>query len=72
MNTYQKVLVCFFRALGILVILYSMVVAFGAFLIVRAMPYQAGAVIAGPFFAGLVLYYAAKPLARIITNGIEK
>ena len=73
MNTHQKIIVYIFRGLGILVILYAVAAFFAMMLFIG---WEAVRMFARPVavfgVAGLILFFAAKPLSRIITAGLEK
>ena len=71
MNTYQKVLVCIFRTLGILAMLYSVIIIVTILILTRQVAYALGVASAAWMSAGLIFFCAAKPLARIITAGLD-
>ncbi len=67
MNHYQKVLICIFRTLGVLVIAYT------TMMIIPALQVGMGLVPIIPFLGmGIILYMAAVPLAKIITIGLKE
>jgi hypothetical protein len=72
MNRYQKIFVCVFRSIGIVLLGYASVALITASLMMRGI---LGMALVGSLpilAAGLVCYLAAVPLARIITIGIDE
>ena len=71
MNTYHKVIICIFRFIGVLLLGYgAMTLVLGAFMMrnMAGMALFASLPLLG---LGLVSYFAAIPLAKIITIGID-
>ena len=71
MNRYHKVLICIFRSIGVILLGYASV----ALLITTLMMSSMAGMALGAFLpilaAGLVSYFAAVPLAKIIAAGID-
>jgi len=74
MNRYHKVLICIFRSIGIILLGYASVALLVTTLMMSSMAGMAGMAL-GAFLpilaAGLVSYFAAVPLAKIIAAGID-
>jgi len=71
MNTYQKVLVCIFRTLGILAMLYSVTIIITILILTRQVAYALGVASAVWMSTGLIFFCGAKSFARIITAGLD-
>jgi hypothetical protein len=72
MNRYQKVLVCIFRTLGIILLGYTSVSLLIATVMMTGMAGMAVWACLPILGLGLVSYFAAVPFAKIITIGIEE
>lgn len=71
MNRYQKVVVCILRFLSVGLLLYSIAAISIALVIARAM-WRLSLIGGLPvLIAGLILFFAAVPLAKLITMGIR-
>lgn len=66
MNHYQKVIICIFRTLGVILIGYALVMMVMAVLLGMAI-FACVPTLA----AGLVSYFGATPLSKIITIGLD-
>lgn len=66
MNHYQKVIICIFRTLGVILIGYTLVMMVMAVLLGMAIFAFVPALA-----AGLVSYFGAAPLSKIITIGLD-
>ncbi|WP_269541776.1 hypothetical protein [Cerasicoccus fimbriatus] len=66
MNHYQKVIICIFRTLGVILVGYALVMMVMAVLLGMAIfafvPIMA---------AGLLSYFGATPFSKIITIGLD-
>ena len=71
MNTYQKVIVCIIRSVAVGLLLYSIAGISVALLIARSM-WRLSLIGGLPLLAsGLLLFFLAVPLAKLITSGIR-
>ena len=72
MNRYQKVLICIFRTLGVVLIAYSTMLLIPVLLMMQGMLEMSLASISPYAGMGFIFYFSAVPLAKIITIGIEE
>ncbi|TSJ78612.1 hypothetical protein [Rariglobus hedericola] len=72
MKRYQKVLVCIFRSIGILLLGYGAVALLITALMMSGMAGMALGAFLPILAAGAVSYFAAVPVAKIITIGIDE
>ena len=71
MNTYQKVIVCIIRSVSVGLVLYSMAEILGALMIAGAMWRLSLFSVLPAIASGLLLFFIAVPLAKLITIGFD-